>query len=535
MLPADQMSEMIIVDALSSGIGRRVSSRDSIGCGPRTVAGVLEKNGVGCRIKMAEELLSVRSVDRKFQHLALSAMTMDLPAAKRVISSWRKSRPGGRVLVGGPISSDPSLVMTELRPDVVVIGEGEGTLEELLRKGFLSGETDLSSVKGIAYRRGANPIVTGRRPLLSANQMSDEYIPSITRTVDYPAYQADRVYVEVVRGCSNLRRARLRLPDGRKCSDCGNCDSDDPAARIACPENIPPGCGFCSVPATWGPPRSRSPDAIVEEVRGLLDLGVHRIVLEAPDFLDYMRGNGDVVDPCEPPANLDAIDGLLGSLAVLPQLADGSVHIDIENMKACLLNDEVCDVISRNMKEIRPNIGLETGSQQHMREIGKCGTPADVVRAVRIAKEHGMHPFVYLIYGLPGESEQTVDESVRLMRELDKEGAQRIILYGFRPLPGSAFEQFPTPSLNAPLTRRMLREAERINRAKKAQYVGRVIRGVAAEPSWARHGHTMVYPLADGPMMTVQGGYSPGTVLDVRITDILSPNLVMGEALHSSQ
>jgi len=424
--------------------------------------------------------------------------------------------------------------MSELKPDVVVIGEGEGTLEELLRRGFLAGENDLAKVKGIAYGSGTTPIVTDSRPLLSASQISDEYRPSITRTVDYPAYQADRVYVEVVRGCSNMRRTRLRLPDGRKCSDCGNCDSDELAARIACPENIPPGCGFCSVPATWGPPRSRSADAIVEEVRGLLDLGVHRIVLEAPDFLDYMRGTGAVVNPCEPPANLDAIDGLLSSLTVFPQVAEGSVHVDIENMKACLLTDEVCDVITRNMKGIRPNIGLETGSQQLMRDIGKCGTPADVVRAVRTAKEHDMHPFVYLIYGLPGESEQTVDESVRLMRELDKEGAQRIILYGFRPLPGSAFEQFPAPSLKDPLTRRMLSEAERINRAKKAQYVGQIIRGVAAEPSWARHGHTMVYPLADGPMMTVQGGYSPGTVLDVRVTGILSPNLVMGEVLPIS-
>lgn len=526
-----QMSSVLIVDALSSGTGRRESSRDSIGCGPRSIAGVFEKHDIRCRIKRAEDLLLQKGTLRQYQHLAITAMTMDVPVVRGLINGWRRLESHGRVLLGGPIASDPQHVLRELKPDVLVVGEGERTLGELITKGYLDGETDLSTVKGLGYCDSGTCFITASRPLLSSQEIWDDYRPSTTRIVDYPAYQASKVYVEMLRGCSNFRRTVMKLPDGRQCSDCGNCDSDDYATRMDCPEGIPPGCGFCSVPATWGPPRNRSAESIVRETTELLDAGVRRIVLEAPDFLDYMRGQ-NLTDPCEPPANLEAISELLDSLAIIPQIADGSAHLGIENMKACLLTDAAGETISRHLKGISPNIGIETGSAEHLRRIGKCGTPDDAVRAVRVASAHGMHPFVYLIYGLPGETDETVRESIRLMKDVSREGAERIILYGFRPLPRSAFEHFQSSSVSNELGRRMRKAAETINRTKKTEYIGRIVQGVAAEPSWTKHGHTMVYPLEEGPIISVEGGYSPGTLVKVQITGVLSPGLVTGEIVQ---
>ena len=42
----------------------------------------------------------------------------------------------------------------------------------------------------------------------------------------------------------------------------------------------------------------------------------------------------------------------------------------------------------------------------------------------------------------------------------------------------------------------------------------------------------MVYPLGEGPIMTVPGGYSPGTVMKVRVIKPLSAGLLLGEVLH---
>ncbi|MCK5390638.1 MAG: hypothetical protein KAJ36_09110, partial [Candidatus Thorarchaeota archaeon] len=59
---------VLVVDALSAGSGQRRSSRDSIGCGPRTVAGVFEKHNIPCRIHRVEEILDKRTLLRKFDH-----------------------------------------------------------------------------------------------------------------------------------------------------------------------------------------------------------------------------------------------------------------------------------------------------------------------------------------------------------------------------------------------------------------------------------------------------------------------------------
>ncbi|MHA1481253.1 MAG: radical SAM protein, partial [Candidatus Thorarchaeota archaeon] len=185
-------------------------------------------------------------------------------------------------------------------------------------------------------------------------------------------------------------------------------------------------------------------------------------------------------------------------------------------------------LLSKIMPSTSPNIGLETGSERHLKSIGKCGSPSDVIRAIKLAKAYGMTPFVYLIYGLPGETEETIDESIELMQHLSDAGAERIILYGFRSLPGSAFENYPSAKPNDPLSSKLREEAVRINREKKHIYVGTVVRGVAADPSWEKHGYTMIYPLGEGPIMTVEGGYSPGTLLRIKITDVLSPGLLNG-------
>jgi hypothetical protein len=248
-----------------------------------------------------------------------------------------------------------------------------------------------------------------------------------------------------------------------------------------------------------------------------------------------MRGSEPVTNPCSPEANLNAIAKLLEKLCSLHQIQEELVHLGIENVKACLFTEEVAATLTDSLSAISPNIGLETGSEAHMKTIGKCGTPSDVLRAVDIAMNYGMTPFVYFIYGLPGEDATTVENSLQIMRELSRRGVERIILYGFRPLPGSAFEGFVSPSPDDAISQELRSEAAQINRAKKERYIGKIVRGIASEPSWEKHGYTMVYPFHEGPIMTIQGGFSPGTMLNLKVTRVLSPGLVEAEVIRNEK
>ena len=169
-----------------------------------------------------------------------------------------------------------------------------------------------------------------------------------------------------------------------------------------------------------------------------------------------------------------------------------------------------------------------------MQQIGKCGSPDDVIRAVKVARTYDMKPFVYLIYGLPGEDAKTTEQSIKMMHAVSEAGAERIILYGFRALPGSAFAKYPESSVKSEFGVILRKEAERINRQKKEFYLDKTVLGIAAEPSKTHHGFTMVYPLEEGPLMTVPGGFSTGTFLNVRVTKVLSASLVEGKVVDTS-
>ncbi len=132
-------------------------------------------------------------------------MTMDLPVTQSIVQKWRRTNPGGRVVIGGPLASDSARVLRELRPDILVVGEGEGTLNELLELDFFEDVTDCSNVQGIGYFKGKKPIINALRLPLSPSELSEILFPSTTRIVDYHSYQASKVYVEVLRGLFELQ------------------------------------------------------------------------------------------------------------------------------------------------------------------------------------------------------------------------------------------------------------------------------------------------------------------------------------------
>ena len=214
---------IIIVDALGAGRGRRLATVDVIGSGPRAVAGVLEKHDLDVNVYPVHVVLSKPELLAKASALFVSAMTVDVPAARKVKALWDRYS-GGVAIIGGPIAADPYDALIRAGFQVAVIGEGEETLEELIPL-ILSGDltpSSLSSIRGIAYLENSNIRLNPLRPIMSRVKISS-YQPSVRVVKGYPNYFACRVYVEVVRGCSNYYRTTMPLPDGRKCIECHKC------------------------------------------------------------------------------------------------------------------------------------------------------------------------------------------------------------------------------------------------------------------------------------------------------------------------
>ena len=526
----------LIVDALAAGRGRRIATRDAIGAGPRAVAGVLEKRGLRPRIATAEAALGGRMRLEDYDLLLVSGMTADLTAVRRVVAKWR-AHASGPAVVGGPLSSDPRDALVRARGDLAVLGEGEETLGELLDlgldRGLMPRAEDLEHVLGVAYVEDGHVHLSGLRPVMK-REAYDRQRPSTRAVGDYPLHYAARVYVEVLRGCSNYIRARGILPEGA-CKGCGRCRSGALEERYDCPLGVPPGCGYCSVPSLYGPPKSRSVEGVFSEVQDLIAEGVRRIVLSAPGILDYGRDllvePEPLTNPRQPEPNYGALEELLSRVAEVEGVQKGCVSVMAENVKAALVTERAAELLGRYLPGTPINVGFETGSREHGLLLGRPSTPEEDLRAVRMLKRAGLQPYVYFIHGLPGQTAETASETVKAIDGSVEAGAERIILYRFQPLPMSAFRDMPAapPASRDGLSGRIAEAAVRANKVLKDRLVGRSLRVVVAEPYERDRRLHVAYPLGHGPVVLVEGADGlAGEVVEVAISGVVSERVVRG-------
>ncbi|AIJ04867.1 Radical SAM domain protein [Methanocaldococcus bathoardescens] len=470
----------LIIDCLASGDGKRILARDVIGAGPRTVKGILQNEGIEAKITPVEDL-DIKNV-KKYNLIFISAMTSDFKCVKKLVERIRL-KTNSKIIVGGPIANDINL-LEKIEADISIVGEGEVTIRELIKKDF-----DAKDVKGTTYwdydedELKINPL----RKILTDLKL----ITPSTEIKDYKNYFSARVYVEVVRGCSNFKRPLL-LCTNKRCNLCEN-------GTLKCPLNINPGCGFCSVPSVFGYARSRDEEDILKEVKALLEEGVKRIVLSAPDFLDYKRGE-KLTNPHFPEPNYEAIESLLSKCK---DLADKyNANILIENIKANLFDEKVAEIFSKYLKT-PIYIGCESGDKEHCRLLGRPATPDDVLKAVKIAKKYNLKAQVYFIYGLPGENEETAKNTVNFMHKI-KPYIDKITVYKFRPLPMSAFQNFkPNITKHSLLIRET---ANKINLEIKKKYVGKVLEVIISERHFRNKRDAIGYLPDSGLMVVVKDG-----------------------------
>ncbi len=523
----------LIVDTLASGKGTRLTTRDVIGAGPRTVAGVLEKHGFMPEIMPVERYLGKGFKIKGYDSLLVSGMTSDIPAMQRVIRKWRKASKAP-VIIGGPSCSEPERVLRKTGADIAITGEGEETTADLVKVNAFTGDMDgLDDMLGIGYRIKKSINVNPMRPIQS-REIFSKYPPSVSTITGYDLYKSARVYVEVVRGCSNYHRARIG-PIGESCTFCEQCTEGELTDRYDCPVGIPPGCGYCSVPSLYGPPRSRPKELVIEEAKGLLDLGVHRLVLSAPGFLDYGRDflvdPEPLTDPRNPLPNYKELEGLLAGLSELPEMRAGNASLMIENIKAALVTEKAAGILGKYLGDTPVSVGFETGSDSHSVQLGRPDTPSETIVALRRLKEAGLKPYVYFIHGLPGQTHETALESVRRINQSMRLGADRVILYRFMSLPASTFRGCPSgpPAVHDPDSKLIYDTAQKANEGSKKELVGQRLKVVIANRYERDRRYSVAYPMLHGPVVLVEnGGLEPGSVHTVRITGVASERMVVG-------
>jgi radical SAM superfamily enzyme YgiQ (UPF0313 family) len=386
---------------LISPISKVWSSRKHIPLGLGYLAAVLEQAGHQVRIYDAvveDEPLRDVLERGKFEVVGISSTT---PIINEAWEAAREAKAHGAVtILGGPhLTLLPDESMQRPEVDLVVRGEGEDAIVEIasnLETRIANGESlqlferaVWSQIAGLSFRDESGEIV--HNPLHPLREDLD--------SIPFPAHHLFKI-----ERYTNLQP----LTDGL-----------DPKARaytIVTSRGCPYNCIYCSKAVTGRTWRPRSPDNVVAEWRWLVrDLGATEIgVTDDTMTLDMERAKTI--------CRMLVAEGL----NTVPWI---TVHgINARNTDEELL---------RLMKQAgckRVGFGVESGNQCVLDSIKKQQTVDDVRRAFANAKKVGLETMGFFIFGLPTDTEETMEDTIRLALELDPELANFMIA---APFPGT--------------------------------------------------------------------------------------------------
>lgn len=256
------------------------------------------------------------------------------------------------VILGGPEPPHYAGEYLERGADVIVIGEGEITLEELIPHLIKNGKRDLWQVAGIAFRDDIGQVIkTTPRPYIS--NLDEQPMPD-RAAIDLPRY------IQMWRDHHGLG-----------------------STSLVCARGCPYTCKWCSHSVFGESHRRRSPQNVADEVQFLLET-YH------PDQLWYVD---DVFT-----LNWRWLKGLHA------EFKQRKIRVPFECIsRADRMNEEIVDVLAE-MGCMRLWIGSESGSQRILDAMERKTTVQEVQHMTHALHKRGIETGMFIMLGYEGET-----------------------------------------------------------------------------------------------------------------------------------
>lgn len=314
----------------------------------------------------------------------ISVLTPNLRGAKETVSVSRQVFPKTLLLIGGPhVSALPDDVLKEFpEADLGVYGEGELTLKEILAFFLKTGEVP-RGLLGSIWRDGNVIVKEKPRP----------WIQDVD-TIPRPA-----------RDLFPLDSYHPHPPYGRRWRYINEITSR------GCPFH----CAYCAKSVFGDSYRALSPERVVADIKELVDHYHAREIHFYDDDLTLNRKRAAEIMERLAAANFD----LIWSCTTRCDL------VDPELLK--LMKRAGCWMIS---------YGVESGNDNLRKMVNKDVSREQIETAFRETKRAGIKVTGYFMIGLPGETEETVRETIDFADQLDPHYVNWAVMTVY---PGSPF------------------------------------------------------------------------------------------------
>ncbi len=332
------------------------------------MAAVLDQNNIEVKIfdcpvcEMDHEKLKAELDSFQPTIVGIGAMTPIIESALKSANVAKQVCPDAKVVMGGPHATfaDKQIISDEKDVDIIVRGEGEETLLELAIQSPEMQKID--NIKGIIFRKDNQVIRSQDRPFI---QNLD--------ALPLPAYK----FIQMKR----YRITGMKL------------------LPIISSRGCPFQCSFCVASQMFGAKyRARSSKNVLDELEWLKNEYDAEGIAFQDDTLTFDKKRA-----------MEICDGMIERKLKLPWGCSSRADVVTKEVLAKMAEagcDEIC-------------FGVESGCQRIRDSLKKKVTTEQCENAIKWAKEAGIFVTVSVILGYPGETKETLRESLEFVRQVE--------------------------------------------------------------------------------------------------------------------
>ncbi len=306
--------------------------------------------------------------------VGISSTFMGIEDVKQIADKIERDNPHAVIVLGGPLSwSIPPQDILKMVPviDYIIMREGEQSFLELIRA--IEARIDTSCIAGLVYKRDSSIVMTAPRQPLQ--------------------FEAIRRPDWKLMGIPSPRRL-LVLPV---------------ETRRGCPFN----CAYCSEVSYWDKPvRYRAIDSVVQElIHNVVDLGINTFRFTDSCFSAPPERCGQLCDAIYESCDKNGIT------------MKWSAYARISNMDYPLLE---------KMKRsgcVALDIGVESGSTDMLRSMGRNYAPEAAINVARFARELGIITNFNVVVGFPGETRDSIMRTAELIEKAQPDTYASFLFY----------------------------------------------------------------------------------------------------------
>ena len=396
------MKVLLVVTRFNSKSNNKADFNYHLPVGLAYISAVIKKNGykvdwlnLNHCDGTVDDLIGNALSQERYDFILAGSLSIFYPAIKGCVSLFRKYSPGSRVILGGgAISSQPELIFKLLKPDYLVIGEGEATVLELLK--CLGNNENVKDVSGIGYL-GSDGQFTLTKPREAIKDIDN---------FPYPDYEGLGMDTYLDHAIPRYTDSYLDIFDYPR------------IYPLVSSRSCPFSCTFCFHP-TGKVYRQRSIPNIIEELGPAIKRYKTNVISIFDELFSYDKER--VYEFCTQIKQL---------FKTVPWEVKWSCQIRVDKLDEDLLltmKDAGCLVLS---------LGLESYSPVVLKSMHKMITPQQIDYALEITQRLGISIQGNFIFGDAAETVETAYETLNYWKKSVYSGGELRLGY-IHPYPGT--------------------------------------------------------------------------------------------------